>query len=362
MRATRALIHLNNFRENMEAVWQQIGSKTGICIALKADAYGHGAIPIARTALEAGAEYLAVATVDEGAELRKARIHARIMLLSQALPSEIKKIIELELIPMVSDRENIEDYAKNTGYKPMELHLKVDTGMGRMGCRPENALELAKIIDKSNNLRFGGMATHFSAADSNEADDIAYTKKQITLFEEAVNSVIEAGINPGQLHAANSGAIGLHKNSLFNLVRPGIVLYGYSSFIPCKPVMELRSTVTFIKKVHPGEEISYGRRWKAQEETYIGTLPIGYADGLPRLLSNRHSIHIRGRAYPLVGQICMDQCMVDLGNSGEVQRWDEAVIFGPEFETAQTMAEKIGTIPYEILCNINKRVPRVYID
>ena len=372
MRATRAIIHLDNFRRNIAAARKKAGPHPRLCVPVKADAYGHGAVPIARAALETGVEYLAVATVSEGAELRKAGIKAGIILLSQALPEEMGEISDLNLISLVSDLESIEVLAANTRLRPLEIHLKVDTGMGRMGCRPEKALELAIAIDKSRKLKLGGIATHLSVADSRRLDDITYTKTQIALFKEAVDSIKKAGINPGRLHAANSGALCFHEetyneDAYFNLVRPGIFLYGYSSDgylsdIPALPVMELRSTVVFIKKIYPGEEISYGRSWKAQEETYIGTLPIGYADGLPRLLSNRHSVHIRGKVYPIVGRICMDQCMVDLGNTGEPQRWDEAVIFGPGFETAQTMAEKIGTISYEILCNINKRVPRLYVN
>ena len=368
MRATKAVIYLTNFCKNLQAVRGKIGPHPGICVPVKADAYGHGAVTIARTALKAGAECLAVAAVSEGAELRRGGIRGRIMLFSQALPEEMKEIAELGLIPLVSSRETLEILASLSGIRPLEVHLKVDTGMGRLGCRPEEAPGLAAFIEKSKNLWLGGIATHLSVADSLETEDVLYTKKQIFSFKEAAESIRNAGIDPGQLHAANSGALCFHEAAYFDLVRPGIFLYGYSpaAEIPgglnSEPVMELRSNVTFIKKVHGGEEISYGRTWKALEETCIGTLPIGYADGLPRLLSNRHSVLIRGKAYPLVGRICMDQCMVDLGNTGDVKCNDEAVIFGPEFKNAQDMARKIDTISYEILCNINKRVPRVYIS
>jgi alanine racemase len=367
MRATRAIIHLDNFRRNLELVCKKIGAASGICVPLKADAYGHGAVSIARTALEAGAKCFAVATVSEGAELRQAGIKARIILLSPALPEEMKEIADLDLIPLVSDRAAIGAFSDVSSLQPLELHLKIDTGMGRLGCRPERARELASVISKKRNLRLGGMATHLSVADSLDPEDIVYTRMQITRFTQAVDSVREAGIDPGQLHAGNSGALCFHEAAYFDLIRPGIFLYGYSPAadilggLSSEPVMELRSAVVFIKKVYPGEEISYGRSWKAQEETFIGTIPIGYADGLPRLLSNRHSVLIRGRAYPLVGNICMDQCMVDLGKKGDTHVWDEAVIFGPGHETAEDMARKINTISYEILCNINKRVPRVYV-
>jgi alanine racemase len=366
MRATRAIIHTDHFQSNMETVRSKIGPRPAICAAVKADAYGHGAAAISLLALEAGASCLAVATVSEGAELRKQGIQGKILLLSQALPEEIKEIAELNLIPLLGDRESLAAFQACVS-GPLELHLKVDTGMGRLGCRPEEAAELAVFINENRRLRLGGIATHLSVADSPNTEDMAYTKRQIELFRKAVESVREAGIDPGLVHAANSGAIIFHEESYFDMVRPGIFLYGYSpaASVPgglaSKPVMELRSAITFIKKVCAGEEISYGRTWKAEEDTFIGTLPIGYADGLPRLLSNRHSVFIRGKAYPLVGRICMDQCMVNLGSGGEVRRWDEAVIFGPGFENAEDIARKIGTISYEILCNINKRVPRVYI-
>jgi alanine racemase len=364
MRATRAIIHLDNFRSNLQTVRKKVGPHPAICAAVKADAYGHGAEAISRLALEAGASHLAVATVSEGAELRKLGINDAILLLSQALPEEMKDIAELSLIPLVGDLESAAAQASVSGAQPVEVHLKVDTGMGRLGCRPEEAAELAAFISSNKRLRLGGMATHLSVADSPIPEDMAYTKRQIKQFRRAVESVRDAGIDPGIVHAANSGAIIFHDDSFFDMVRPGIFLYGYSaapSGLAAMPVMELRSTVSFIKKVRAGEEISYGRTWKAEQDTFIGTLPIGYADGLSRLLSNRHSVLIRGRAYPLVGRICMDQCMVDLGPGGEVQRWDEAVIFGPGFESAEDIARKIGTIPYEILCNINKRVPRVMV-
>jgi alanine racemase len=188
---------------------------------------------------------------------------------------------------------------------------------------------------------------------------------------EAVVSVERAGVEPGLVHAANSGALVFHKDSSFDMIRPGLFLYGYlpaacmygasvNSWPAVEPVMELRSKVVFIKKVKKGEAVSYGRTWINPEDTFVGVIPAGYADGFPRGLSNDHLICIRGKDYPLAGRICMDQCIVNLGPETEVQRWDEAVIFGPGFINAAIMAEKLKTIPYEITCNINKRVPREY--
>ena len=366
MRATRAIIHLDNFRRNIMAARKKAGPHPKICVPVKADAYGHGAVFMSRCALEAGAEYLAVAAVCEGAELRAAGIASPILLLSQALPEEVPEIISNDLIPLVSDGEFIETAARAAGQvkKKLTLHLKIDTGMGRMGCRPEDAADLAAKIVSEKALRLGGIATHLSVSDSPQPSDMAYTKEQLRRFQEAVASVKNAGIEPGIVHAANSGALVFHEDAYFDMIRPGIFLYGYSpsgEILSAEPVMELRSAVVSVKKVKKGEAVSYGRTWTAAEDTLIGVIPAGYADGFPRLLSNNHSLRVRGRAYPLAGRICMDQCMINLGAESGVQRWDEAIIFGPGFINAADIAEKLKTIPYEITCNINKRVPRVYV-
>ncbi|MDR1862972.1 MAG: alanine racemase [Treponema sp.] len=369
MRATRALIHLDNFVKNLEAAAKRAGPNASVCAPVKADAYGHGALPIAGAALEAGAACLAVAAINEAAQLRQGGIKAPILLLSQALPEEMEELVSLDLIPLAGDREALEVLAAAARgrRKRLTVHLKVDTGMGRMGCRPEEAPELASFIVSSGTLVLGGMATHLAVSDSLSPEDIGYTKKQLARFREAAAAVKAAGIESGILHAANSGALCFHEDAFFDMVRPGIFLYGYSPAgglaggLSAVPVMELRTAVVFIKKLRRGEAVSYGRTWTAPEDTFIATLPAGYADGIPRLLSGRHRVYIGGRPYPLVGRVCMDQCMADLGPESGVRRWDEAVVFGPAAETAADIAAKIGTIPYEITCNISKRVPRVYV-
>jgi len=362
MRATRAIIHLDSLRRNIAAARKKTGPHPKICVPVKADAYGHGAVAISRCALDAGAEYLGVAAVSEGAELRAAGITAPTLLLSQSLPEELPDIVSEELIPMISDREFIEeaDRAAELAKKRLLVHLKIDTGMGRLGCRPEDSPALAANIASCKNLTLGGVATHLSVSDSLEPDDMAYTKEQLRRFREAVASIKKAGIEPGIVHAANSGALVFHEDSYFDMIRPGIFLYGYSPDGSTEPVMELRSAVVAIKTVKKGEAVSYGRTWIAQEDTSIGVIPAGYADGFPRLLSNNHSVCIRSKTYPVAGRICMDQCMINLGPGTTVQRWDEATIFGPGFTTAADIAKKLNTISYEITCNINKRVPRIY--
>ncbi|MCL2601427.1 MAG: alanine racemase [Treponema sp.] len=379
LRATQAIIHLDAFRRNVLAARKKVGAHPKICVPVKANAYGHGAVEMSRCALDAGAEYLGVATVSEGAELRAAGITAPMLLFSQPLLEELPDVVALDLTPFVSDRDFIEAAAcaaraarvSSTASQRLTVHLKIDTGMGRIGCRPEEAAALAALVTRSESLSLGGVATHLSVADSPEPDDIAYTKTQLRRFREAVDTIKAAGINPGILHAANSGALVFHEDSYFDMIRPGIFLYGYSpsmdaypgtpaAAVSSEPVMELRSVVTAVKKINKGEAVSYCRTWIAPEDTYIGIIPAGYADGLPRQLSNNYSVLIRGKILPLVGKICMDQCIVHLGAAPDVRRWDEVTFFGPGAITAANISEKLGTIYYEVLCRISARVPRLY--
>jgi alanine racemase len=389
---TKAIIYLNRFIENLNSVKARIGKDRLICVSVKADAYGHGAVEIAKASLEAGAYCLGVSTVSEGIELREGGIKSPILLFSQSHPGDIPEIINTNLIPFISDIEYARELNKQATNKKskVSVHIKIDTGMGRIGCSANEALSLAQYIVKCPALKLTGTATHLAVSDSANRPDIDYTKKQLTRFKKTITAIKAAGIDPGIIHAANSGGIILHPDSWFDMVRPGIILYGYKTVqeyeaplehikklaknkaIIVEPVMELRSTVAMIKKIKKGESVSYGKTWTAAKNTYIANLPVGYADGLPRLASNKWHIIIDNAVYPLIGRICMDQCCADIGPEPKIQRWDEAVIFGmdyiPEDETlpiikhsAAELASATGTIPYEITCNINKRVPRIYI-
>jgi alanine racemase len=366
MRATQAIIHLDRLRRNIQAVRNRIGPLPLICMPVKAGAYGHGAAAVARAALEAGVRYLAVAVTAEGAELRDAGIGAPILLLSIPLPEELPELVARSLIPLVADREFAACAARAAAQAGVRLpvHLKIDTGMGRVGCPPEEAADLAAYIAGCTSLEYAGTATHLAVSDSAAPEDIRYTQEQLARFRAAVEAVKRAGIDPGIVHAANTGAVAFHEDAWFDMVRPGILLYGYppgGNFTPAiEPVMELKTNIVFIKSVKKGETLSYGRTWTAPRDTVIATLPVGYGDGLPRSLSGRHSVRIRGALYPLAGRICMDQCMADLGPETDIRRWEEVTVFGAGGPDAADIAAKLGTIPYEIICGINKRVPRVY--
>jgi alanine racemase len=299
------------------------------------------------------------------------------------MPEEQEDLVRNDLSPLVSDGPHIDALAEAAGKagKELSLHLKVDTGMGRAGCRPEDAAALAGRIVSHRNLRLAGTATHLAVSDSPAPGDLAYTGGQLRRFTGALAAIGAAGIDPGIAHAANTGGVLYHPDSWLDMVRPGILLYGYepegggASFpaLGVRPVMELRSRIAALKLIRRGESVSYGRTWTAAEDTLIALVPAGYADGLRRGLSGNWRAGIRGGTYPIVGRICMDQCMVSLGRAGSpFSPGDDVLLFGeappgtgesPGFPgDAALMAEKLGTIPYEITCGIGKRVPRVYVD
>jgi alanine racemase len=276
-------------------------------------------------------------------------------------------IVRNTITPLVADKESIErlarvsrKYEKGTG-----VHLKIDTGMGRIGCTPEQAASLAEAISDNSWLHLEGVCTHFPKADYS---DQTFTRKQLDRFNTALQAIRNRGIDPGIIHAANSGAVLDCPYSYFDMVRPGILLYGYypsrdqARPLPVKPVMELVTKIVFLKKVPPQTPISYGGTYITHRETVIATLPVGYGDGIPRLLSNKAEVLIKGKRYPIVGTICMDQIMVDMGPQPEVELYDPVTLFGPDPEgpSAEEYSSLIGTIPYEITTGIASRVPRVY--
>lgn len=385
MRATFARIHLENLRHNIKYIRSKVSAQSKICITVKADAYGHGSVECAKVAIECGADFLAVATVCEGRKLREAGISLPILLFSLCQKEEIKDAVVNDLTPFVFDDEYVNLFAqecKKLGKKDYPVHLAIDTGMGRLGCLPKDALSKAQMIIETGVLKLGGMCTHFAVADSQKKSDIRYTQHQFDLFMQAIDSVKAGGIEPGIRHCANS-AVTLNLPQMhLDMCRPGIIVYGYypdefdkryfekrGEKVFLKPVMELVSKVVAIRDFNKGQSVSYGRTWFSKKNTKIAILPIGYADGLFRRFNKIKGglkICINSKAYPVRGRICMDQCMVDIGDGLGVERFDEAVIFGAKEDgaifSAQDFADLSDTISYEITCGISKRVPRVFVD
>ena len=385
-RCTRAVLYEKNLNHNLAQIRKIIEKNVKICVAVKADGYGHNAVLAASLAEKNGAEFLAVATVDEGIELRENGIKAEILLLSLFTPSEMEDLFKYSITTLVFSPEYINElsraadifYSKADGATGLKhnVHLAVDTGMGRIGCYPCDAAVEAKLIESSAHLHLSGMCTHFAVADSLENEHQDFTKEQFNAFKEAVNNVRGAGIEPGICSCGSSAALLNNTDMHFNMVRPGIITYGYypdqitkeyllskGVDFNIKPVMALETEVVAIRHFPAGKSVSYGRTWKSPKNTEIAVLPIGYADGRLRRFAPGLEVAINGRKYPVVGRICMDQCMVDIGaGNKDVHLWDKVVIFGPEesgaLNTAEDLAKIGGTISYEVLTAISKRVRR----
>lgn len=383
MRTTKAIIHLGNLKSNVASIKKLLKNNVKMCVAIKADAYGHGAVPCAKAAVESGADYLAIATVDEGIELRTNGIKVPLLLLSLCSPEEIPDAVRYGLTPFIFDSEYIQLFAgvcRSVGIKEFPVHLAVDTGMGRIGCAPKQAGKLAAEIVKTGVLTLGGTGTHFALSDGTSKAAVKYTRNQYEEFKTAIKSIRKAGIEPGICHCSNSAATLNNPEYHMDMVRPGIICYGYYADevskeflesrrikIDLKPVMTVETSVCAIRPFAQGKSVGYGCTWTAQEDTDIAVLPVGYEDGWFRRFSKEGiKVSINGKGYPVRGRICMDQCMIELGKDHKVKRWDKAVLFGCKedgaLQTADDIARITGTIPYEITCGISKRVPRIYVD
>jgi alanine racemase len=336
-----------------------------LCAVVKANGYGHGAAAVARAALDGGATWLAVALTAEGAELRDAGISAPILLLSEPPPDEHADVVRFDLTPTVYTEAGIESLAR-AARKPLPVHLKVDTGMHRVGAAPDDVVSLAKSVGAHAPLRLGALWTHCAVADEpgHEA-----TARQAERFDTAVRELRAAGIDVPLVHAANSAATIDHPELHHDLVRCGIALYGLdpspalAGRADLQPAMRLVSRVSFVRRVPAGDAVSYGLRRPLARDTVVATVPIGYADGVPRRLFDVGAeVLIGGRRRPLAGVVTMDQLLVDCGDD-DVQRGDEVVLLGAQGDErvgVEEWAEKLGTISYEIVCGISARVPRKY--
>lgn len=363
MHARQAVIHGDNLKHNL-ALIRSLAPGVPICLAVKANAYGHGALAIARLARDAAVEALGVATVDEAMELRQGGIEGRIILYGISSKDEYTTMVAYDIEGFGVSMEQIRglEVAAEAQGKTVGIHVKVDTGMGRIGCTPADAPQLALHVARSPWLRLQGLCTHFPVAE----DQRDFTRQQRDALVAIADKVRAQREDPGVLHAANSAGICKDATSHLGMIRPGLIAYGYPPTPDSplagelRPVMELRSSLRFIKKVPAGTSISYGLRWTSPRETWIGTIPLGYADGLPRLCSGKIQVRVGDRLCQQVGTICMDQCMIDLGPEDPPALGTMVTVFGPGkgMPTANDLAQAVGTIPYEILCGISVRVPR----
>jgi len=372
---TTARTHLGNIRRNLEAVRARVRADRPdrlVLAAVKANAYGHGAVEVGRMIERTGsADWLGVATVPEAQELRSAGIGLPILKLSHALASdEIVAALEAGVVLTVVDAAGIDavaEAARALG-TTASVHLKVDTGMRRIGAEPEDAPDLCRRVDAAEGLALHGVFSHLPVSDTESGR--LYTEAQIARFGGVVAACEDARGPIACKHLANSGGVLLHPDSWLDMVRPGIMLYGSMPDGACEPAVPLASgltwttSVAFVKQVPAGHSVGYGRTWFAPTDTWIATLPVGYADGFSRLLSNNGRVLIGGRSYPIVGRVCMDQTMVDLGPGwSSVDVGDEVVLIGRQGDESipcQEVADRMGTITYEVTCLIGSRVVREY--
>jgi len=371
VRPTAAVVDIDRLQRNFRAIREALPGTTGVLAAVKGDAYGHGAVTCARALEVAGADWFGVALVEEGRTLRRAGVSRPILCLGGVGPAGAEAAIHHRLTPMISDLGEAEriDEAAARRREPYGIHLKVDTGMGRLGV-PLPHWE--RFLDRIANLkwiRVDGIASHLAVSEcAPGTDGRVFTDEQGRRFLGAVQTARARGLRPALLHLANSGAILDHPKLHFDLVRPGLLLYGYSPAgpecsLPVAPVMQVHTRVLVVRDLPQGVSVSYGQAWTTPRPSRIATLPVGYADGYPRALSGKAWVLIHGHRAPLRGRICMDLCMVDVTEIPvPVGPGDEVVLLGEQGDdaiTAWDLADWADTIPYEILAGFSERVPRV---
>ncbi len=370
---------MSNLQHNVKALRSLLKPGVQLMAVVKADAYGHGALPCTQAMLDAGADTLGVGIVSEGIELREQGVQAPIQVLIGIFPDEIDELIQHNLTTTLYSRSLAETLSQRAGLlgKEAGVHVKVDTGMGRLGIAPDQLPGLVEFIAGLKNIRIESIFTHFSSADH---ADPGFTLKQMKCFQASLDALKKAKFDIPLAHCANSAALLQFPESQYDLVRPGIALYGalpapglapVIESLTAKhrefsliPVMQWKTRILTINSLPKGSPVSYGKKFVTQRDSRIATLPVGYADGLDRLLTHRMQVLVRGHKLPQVGTICMDMCMVDVTDCAEAQEGDEVVLFGQQGEetlTADEMATQAETIPYEILCGVGKRVPRIYL-
>jgi alanine racemase len=369
---------LKALSRNFHTVQELVGSDVQVCAVVKADAYGHGATKCAVALETAGAKWLGVTTTDEGVPLREAGVRGRILLMTGFWRGEEQEVVRRSLTATVWEPEHVEALnraAERLGAPPQPVHLKVDTGMGRLGVQPEGVDAMCAAIKASPRVALEGLCTHFASSEVLEAPDVL---RQIQRFEEALEIVKQNGLSPVVCHMDNTGGIFARPDTWKNMVRPGLAIYGYAlplvregkPEIPqvvgqLEPVLSWRTRILSIKKMQTGQPIGYGGAYVTKTPSRIAALPVGYADGYNRGLSNKGRVIVRGAYAPIVGAISMDLTLVDVTNIAGADVGDEVLLIGSSGSarvTAPEIAQICGTIPYEILCAISKRVPRKFIS
>ena len=368
---TWAEISLENLRHNYEAIRKSLPAGCRFLGVVKADAYGHGALPVSRLLQEAGADYLAVSCLDEALELRRGGITMPILILGHTPPEMVPQLIAYGITQAVSAKAKAEEYSAAAAAcgGTLKVHIKVDTGMSRLGFLVrdghfDGGVEAIAASCALPHLEAEGIFTHFAASDADDAPSEAYTRQQFEVFQRVMDALAERGRTFAIRHCANSGALARYPEMYLDMVRPGIALYGVgddAERLGLRPVMSLKSSVSTIKVFDPDTDISYGRTFHTTEKTRVGVLPIGYADGFFRGLSNRMSVITAQGPAPVRGRICMDMCMVDLSGLPEVHVGDTVEIFGKD-QPVDRLAAMLDTIPYELTCAVSKRVPRLYLE
>jgi alanine racemase len=366
MRPAWIEVDLAAYAHNLRAIREQVGGRRVLAV-VKANGYGHGLVPIARTAVMTGADMLGVALVEEGIALRQAAIRAPILVLGPALPEQARAVVSHGLEQVVSHREVAAALAREAVARgeTVALHIKVDSGMGRVGVPPAEALDLCREVAALPGARLAGVLTHFATSDE---PDVSYSREQLERFLGVVRQVRETFPSPPLFHAANSGAIATMPESYLDMVRPGLSSYGippgpHDCDLPLRPVMSLKARLTQIRDLPAGQPVGYGCTYRLTRASRIGVLPIGYADGYRRALSNQGEALVRGRRVPIRGRVSMDQLLLDLTDLPEVALGDEAVLLGPQGDdtiTAWEIADRIGTIVDEVLVALTDRLPRLY--
>ena len=377
LKRTWAEVSLDNLEHNYRAIKNHIPEGCRFLGVMKADAYGHGAVPLSHALCELGAEYLAVSNLEEAIQLRRGGVRAPMLILGYTPASFADTMVFMDITQEVHSLEyakELDTALAGTNYI-LNVHLKLDTGMTRIGFFAyDHERTLPELLEVCGlpHLHVEGVFTHFCVADSKAPEDEAFTRTQYARFTVMLDALAAHGIRPELRHCASSGATILYPELALDMVRPGIATYGHApsedaeGILDLRPLMTVRTTVAQLREIPAGTSISYGRTYTAERDMRVAVLPIGYADGLLRGLSGKVSFRIRGRMARSVGRICMDMCMVDVSEIPGVRVGDEAALFGYDTDgtllPCERIAQQAGTISYEILCGISKRIPRIYMQ